>query len=314
MACCSPPPIPAHVEGLVLFGPSRVFQRRPTTRIRDRCRRSRTTWPTALGHAASCPCSRPPARPGDASRSSAATSASAHRPAPRSPAFARRRDATCAPSCRHLGPTLVVHGAATASSPRHGRYLAEHIPDASSWSCQAPTICLDGDSGGDRWTRSRSSSPACARAPEHVDRVLATVLFTDIVGSTEHAAELGDRPGATCSTPTTRRARELRRAGAARSIGRATASSPPSTGRPARSAARSAVSTRRAQARARGAHRAAHRRGRGARRRRLGLTVHIGARVAALGGTGRGARLQHASATSSLGSGIHVRRPRAARS
>ena len=36
----------------------------------------------------------------------------------------------------------------------------------------------------DRSTRSRSSSPACARGAEP-DRVLATVLFTDIVGSTE---------------------------------------------------------------------------------------------------------------------------------
>ena len=32
-----------------------------------------------------------------------------------------------------------------------------------------------------------------ARAPVTVDRVLATVLFTDIVGSTEKAAALGDR-------------------------------------------------------------------------------------------------------------------------
>src|SRR5580692_1090103 len=32
-----------------------------------------------------------------------------------------------------------------------------------------------------------------ARTPIAVDRVLATVLFTDIVGSTEKAAELGDR-------------------------------------------------------------------------------------------------------------------------
>jgi class 3 adenylate cyclase len=32
-----------------------------------------------------------------------------------------------------------------------------------------------------------------------LDRVLATVLFTDIVGSTELAADLGDRRGGTCS-------------------------------------------------------------------------------------------------------------------
>ncbi len=32
------------------------------------------------------------------------------------------------------------------------------------------------------------------RPPEQVDRVLATVMFTDIVGSTEHASRLGDGP------------------------------------------------------------------------------------------------------------------------
>jgi hypothetical protein len=31
------------------------------------------------------------------------------------------------------------------------------------------------------------------RQPEHAERVLATVLFTDIVGSTERAREVGDR-------------------------------------------------------------------------------------------------------------------------
>ena len=40
--------------------------------------------------------------------------------------------------------------------------------------------------------RSRSSSPAPAR-PSSIERVLATLLFTDIVGSTEKAAAMGDR-------------------------------------------------------------------------------------------------------------------------
>ena len=35
------------------------------------------------------------------------------------------------------------------------------------------------------------------------DRMLATVLFTDICGSTEHAAEMGDRSGGSCSSATT---------------------------------------------------------------------------------------------------------------
>ena len=46
------------------------------------------------------------------------------------------------------------------------------------------------------------------------DRRLATVLFTDIVGSTAQAAELGDTDGGRCSTDTTRSCpRELTRFG-----------------------------------------------------------------------------------------------------
>jgi class 3 adenylate cyclase len=43
-----------------------------------------------------------------------------------------------------------------------------------------------------------------ASRPDVVDdRVLATVLFTDIVDSTRRAAEMGDRTGARCSMRTT---------------------------------------------------------------------------------------------------------------
>ena len=71
------------------------------------------------------------------------------------------------------------------------------------------------------------------------DRMLATVLFTDICGSTERAAADG-RPllARTCSSATTRcsGARSTATA-AARSSTPATASWPPSTGPPGRSAA-----------------------------------------------------------------------------
>ena len=46
-----------------------------------------------------------------------------------------------------------------------------------------------------RSTTSRSSSPAAA-APAEIDRVLATVMFTDIVGSTEHASRSATAAGA----------------------------------------------------------------------------------------------------------------------
>jgi class 3 adenylate cyclase len=42
-----------------------------------------------------------------------------------------------------------------------------------------------------------------AHHPPDPDRVLATVLFTDIVDSTMTASSVGDRAGSACSMPTT---------------------------------------------------------------------------------------------------------------
>jgi class 3 adenylate cyclase len=90
-------------------------------------------------------------------------------------------------------PTLILHRAGSpVLSVEHGRYLAEHIPGAVYRELPGP--------GGVYWagdpqpildeveeflTGSRSSGPP--------DRILATVPFTDIVGSTATAARLGDR-------------------------------------------------------------------------------------------------------------------------
>jgi class 3 adenylate cyclase len=91
-------------------------------------------------------------------------------------------------------PTLVLQQRADPwVRAEHGRYLAEHIPGAAY-------VELDGD----------EHFPSVARVPEMLaqvlpfvreavtreapepDKVLATVLFSDIVGSTAQAAELGD--------------------------------------------------------------------------------------------------------------------------
>jgi class 3 adenylate cyclase len=91
-------------------------------------------------------------------------------------------------------PTMVVHQRADPwVRIEHGRYLAQHIPGAAY-------VELDGN----------EHLISAARVPEllaHVmpfleeavtreapepDKVLATVLFSDIVGSTARAAELGD--------------------------------------------------------------------------------------------------------------------------
>ena len=154
-------------------------------------------------------------------------------------------------------PTLVLyrrdarfgHGAAAwreagedPITPRgEAEYLAEHIPGARL--VELP--------GGDHlpWVgehrrgarRGRGVPHRRPHAPEP-DRVLATILFTDIVGSTALAARLGDRDGATSWSATTRSCGASSSGSAARSsTPPATASSPRSTARRAASAAPQAI-------------------------------------------------------------------------
>ena len=88
-------------------------------------------------------------------------------------------------------PTLIVHRIDDPVVPiQASRHLAENI---SGSKLVEPGRITSRSSGtpmawSTRWRSSTGSRPT--REP---DRVLATVLFTDIVGSTEHAAELGDR-------------------------------------------------------------------------------------------------------------------------
>jgi class 3 adenylate cyclase/pimeloyl-ACP methyl ester carboxylesterase len=90
-------------------------------------------------------------------------------------------------------PTLVIsHEGSSLARSGHGRYLADHISDARyierpgfwglpwihdvDWVLDELQTFFTGTKG----------------VPSLDDRVLATVLFTDIVGSTERAASLGD--------------------------------------------------------------------------------------------------------------------------
>ena len=91
-------------------------------------------------------------------------------------------------------PTLVIHRTEdVAINVEGGRYLAKHIPGARYIELPGqdhPPWIGDNameiaDAIGEFLTGARALVP--------VDRVLATVLFTDIVGSTEKAAALGDR-------------------------------------------------------------------------------------------------------------------------
>jgi class 3 adenylate cyclase len=90
-------------------------------------------------------------------------------------------------------PTLVMYrsGDRFAGEP-HSRYLAEHIPGAKLVELQGQDnlFCV-GDFNPD--LEEIEEFLTGARHAPATDRVLATVLFTDIVASTERVAELGDR-------------------------------------------------------------------------------------------------------------------------
>ncbi len=90
-------------------------------------------------------------------------------------------------------PTLILHRRGDVLvGVEHARYLAQHIPGAR----------LVEFEGNDHWPWSGDMPPivekieelftGARRGPEP-KRALATVLFTDIVGSTEYAAQLGDK-------------------------------------------------------------------------------------------------------------------------
>jgi pimeloyl-ACP methyl ester carboxylesterase len=91
-------------------------------------------------------------------------------------------------------PTRVLHRAGDRFvDGGHSRYLAEHIPGAR-------LVELPGD---DHWPFAGNAEALLGEVEEHVtgarrtspepERVLTTLLFTDIVGSTEQVTRLGDR-------------------------------------------------------------------------------------------------------------------------
>jgi class 3 adenylate cyclase len=91
-------------------------------------------------------------------------------------------------------PTLVMHRMNDTAEPvEQARFIGEHVPNAE-------VVELPGDEhapfAGDteRVLRELRRFVSAVRDEEaEFDRVLSTVLFTDLVGSTERAAALGDR-------------------------------------------------------------------------------------------------------------------------
>lgn len=104
-------------------------------------------------------------------------------------------------------PTLVMHRQEEFWDVRSGRYLAEHIPgarfvelpgrDFAPWLGDQERLFSEletflGDVvAGEGWQ-------------VEPDRVLATVLFTDIVGATLAQRRSATAPGGSCSSATTR--------------------------------------------------------------------------------------------------------------
>jgi class 3 adenylate cyclase len=90
-------------------------------------------------------------------------------------------------------PTLVIHNRDDPVVPvQSGRYLADHIPgarylevegvDSSVWNTEPDTIL----------TAIEEFLTGTRAAPSSSRRALRTVLFTDVVASTQHAAAAGD--------------------------------------------------------------------------------------------------------------------------
>jgi class 3 adenylate cyclase len=88
-------------------------------------------------------------------------------------------------------PCLIIHGAMSMFA-EHGRYLADHLPDAR-------LVAIEGVdhypwfANADRVVSEVEEFVTGTRSAPAGERVLATLMVIDIVSSTEHAADVGDR-------------------------------------------------------------------------------------------------------------------------
>jgi class 3 adenylate cyclase len=91
-------------------------------------------------------------------------------------------------------PTLVLNRVADPVAPIEAvRYMAERIPEARLVEFPGDTHGFSAEEGDEEINAQIEEFVTGERPVPRIDRVLTTVLFTDIVGSTERAAELGDR-------------------------------------------------------------------------------------------------------------------------
>ncbi len=91
-------------------------------------------------------------------------------------------------------PTLILHRVRDSLIPvAAGRYLAEHIPGAKYAEIPGTDHSIADNATQDVVADEIEEFITGARHRPEPDRLLATVMFTDIVRSTERAAEMGDQ-------------------------------------------------------------------------------------------------------------------------
>jgi class 3 adenylate cyclase len=105
--------------------------------------------------------------------------------------YTQQQDARAALAAVRV-PTLVLATHNSFIPVEWGKYVADHIPGARFVEYAHPDLNLWGGNADTVMDEVEEFLTGSRRAVD-VDRVLATVLFTDIVGSTEKASNLGDR-------------------------------------------------------------------------------------------------------------------------
>jgi pimeloyl-ACP methyl ester carboxylesterase len=100
-------------------------------------------------------------------------------------------------------PTLVVHRSGDPIiGVKHARYLAEHIRGARLMEFPGE-FHFSGVGNDEDILDEIEEFLTGARQAHDIDRVLKTVLVTDIAGATERAVRIGISAGTNCLTPTT---------------------------------------------------------------------------------------------------------------
>ena len=87
-------------------------------------------------------------------------------------------------------PTIVCHAHHPVIPIEHGRYLAEHIDGARLVELEGADILVS--RAWDPIAEEAAQLLTGERPPARVERVLTTLMFSDIVASTAQAAEMGD--------------------------------------------------------------------------------------------------------------------------